>query len=852
MIRADGAAVEGLFDDDTWVDALRSATAPPPGGYIAGYCVVRVVQRGVQGTVYEGVEPATNRRVAIKRMPLAHVDADSIARFDREMQALAALEHASVVRLLAAPVDDGARVIVTEWVDGLALDEWCDAQWARLAPAAAVRAVARCLAGVAQAIAAAHASGVMHRDLKPSNVLVTGDGRPKVLDFGLAKALDASATLTRTQGFAGTPAWSAPEQVAEHAERVDARTDVHALGLLLYRGLVGRPAFDASRPIALLFEDIRCAVPVEPHRARGAVPRELSLVAMRALEKDPARRYLSADAMALDLQRFQNGEPVSAHPPSVAYLARKLVRRHWAASLAAGVVLLAVGAAVGGVVLAQRETDAVQRRADERQAFVTQLFKEQGEAQAAGRAGLPGDVVRRALADLRQRGLEPDDERALRVQYAEVLAHLGAHSDASAQYRLALELLPSGTPASERAGLQRALTEASMKASEPAAALAAAESWLATCERAELPRGERAEAWIALAWARSRTEDLPGALDAIARAGALVEVDDAKATSAWQLAVQANLLRAVRADEDAIQAAEAAVAAIKRLAERPHSQVSPAREAQVLRMAALSLRRSERTDLWPKSVEWLRLSLAAQERDVGERHPATLSTYGVLADSLERCGRAREAIELLHRGEQLVVHGLPWPDVRRAEMNRWIAELLLAEPGDQSVWEAERRLRDAASELVALDVAPEDAAPVISRLMHCMGSRDASAARDYAMELPGDDEVQAPGRGFYRALAVDALLRTKPPLMAAGPSVAAALREDLADAIRAHGPNSDQALVCEVALARCLADMGGEHLGEATTLASRAAGVLRARHGADRAWIRPAVELERRVRGGGG
>lgn len=852
MMRADGAAVEGLFNDDSWVDALRGATAPPPGGLIAGYRVMRVVQRGVQGTVYEGVEPATSRRVAIKRMPLAHVDAESIARFDREMRALAALEHASVVRLLAAPMDDGARIIVTEWVDGLALDEWCDAQWARLAPAGAVRAVARCLAGVAQAIAAAHASGVMHRDLKPSNVLVTGDGQPKVLDFGLAKALDASSTLTRTQGFAGTPAWSAPEQVAEHSERVDARTDVHALGLLLYCGLSGQPAFDVSKPIALLFEDIRGAVPSDPHRVRSAVPRELSLVAMRALEKEPARRYLSADALALDLQRFLDGEPVSAHPPSVAYLARKLVCRHWAASLAAGVVLLAVGAAVGGVVLAQRETDAVQRRADERQAFVTQLFKEQGEAQAAGRAGLPGDVVRRALSDLRQRGLEPDDERALRVQYAEVLAHLGAHSEAAAQLRLAIGLLPSTTTAAERAALERALTEASMRASEPAAALAAAEAWLATCERAKLPQAEEAEAWIALAWARSRTDDLPGAMDAIAKAGALVEVDDADGTAAWQLAVQANLLRAVRADEKAIQAAEAAVAAIKRLAERPRSQVSPAREAQVLRTAALSLRRSERTDLWPRSVEWLRLALAAQERDLGERHPALLSTYGVLADSLERCGRVREGLVLLHRGEQLVVHGLPWPDVRRADMNRWIAELLLAEAGDESVWEAERRLRDAASELVALDVAPEGAASTISRLMHCIGSRDAPAAREYAMGLPGDEHGQFQGRGFYRALAVDALLRSKPQLMAAGPSVAAALRDDLADAIRVHGPNSDQALVCEVALARCLADMGGVHLEEATMLAPRAADMLRARHGADRGWIRPAVDLEMRVRGGGG
>lgn len=842
------SVVDGLFGGEGWVDALRSATAPPPGGEIAGYRIVRVIQRGAQGTVYEGLEPVTGRRVAVKRMPLAHVDADSVARFDREARALARLEHPSVVRLLAAPIDDGARIIVTEWVDGLPFDEWADACWGRSEAAEAVRSVARCAGLAADAIAAAHAAGVMHRDLKPSNVLVTADGQPKVLDFGLAKALDASGTVTRTQGFAGTPAWSAPEQVADHAARVDARTDVHALGLLLYRGLTGRPAFDGSLPIALLFEDIRRTVPREPCRVRDAVTRELSLVVMRALEKDPARRYLSADAMALDLGRFLRGDAVSVHPPSLAYHARKFVRRHWAMALVAAVALVAVGAGVATAVIARRDADAERRRSEERQAFVAQLVSEQAEAQAAGRAGLPGDIVRRALAGLGGRALGPDDERSLRVQYAEMLARLGADAEAAEQYRMAMQLLPADAPDVTRAAMQRSLAEASAEAGEPAAARADAEAWVALGERGGLPAAERAEALILLASVCARADDIECAERAIDRAGTLVAASGDSAVAAWHASVRAGVLRRSGRDAESIASAEAAVSALHGIS------AAPAREARILRTAALALRRSGSADAWPRSAELLRRSLEAQVRDVGPRHPALLPAYMLLAEALDRCGRRDEALEALHEGEHRVVRGLPWPDVRRAELQRWTSQLLLANADGDSTREAERRLREALEELVALAASPERAATTIALAMRCIADHlGTQAAAEFALGLPGSagaSDGTAAGRGYLRAMAIDVLLRAAPPLLPTDSRIEASLRDALEEARVTHGPDSDQALVCESSLARCLALMGAGRMPEARELAEHAAVVLRARHGERRGWIRPAESLADRLRGG--
>ncbi|MFM1868585.1 MAG: Serine/threonine-protein kinase PknB, partial [Planctomycetota bacterium] len=344
--------VARAFLSDDWMRRTAQATRHDANdqslGQLAGYRLTRIVQRGVQGTVYEAVESRTDRRVAIKRLPLHDATSIESARFARETEALAVLRHPNIVSLLAAPSDDGARLLVMEWIDGIPLDRWADETWARLGARDATTAIVVCLEKVASAVASAHARGIMHRDLKPSNVLILPTGEPKVLDFGLAKALTGAAEVTRANGFAGTPAWAAPEQVTGDPRDIDARTDVHGLGLLLYRALAGRTAFDGTLPILPLFEAIKTATPVPPSRERKSVARELDCITLRALEKEPARRYQSAESLARDLARYLSGEPIDAHPPSAWYIARKFVRRHRAVTALAAIAAAAV---VGGTAL---------------------------------------------------------------------------------------------------------------------------------------------------------------------------------------------------------------------------------------------------------------------------------------------------------------------------------------------------------------------------------------------------------------------------------------------------------------------------------------------------------------------
>jgi serine/threonine-protein kinase len=842
----ESGSVDRLFEGDEWIGALRSATAPGGGGgEIAGYRIVRTIQRGAQGTVYEATEPATGRRVAVKRIPIAHVDAESVARFERETRALAALEHPAIVRLLAAPMDAGARVIVTEWVDGLPLDEWADACWRREAAADAVCSIARCVASAAEAVAAAHAAGVMHRDLKPSNVLVTADGQPKVLDFGLAKALDAGTTVTRTDGFVGTPSWAAPEQVAERGERVDARTDVHALGLLLYRAVTGRPAIDGTLPIALLFEQVRLHVPPPPSRIRAAVPADLSLIAMHAIDKEPSRRYLSADAMAQDVVRFLAGEPVAAHPPSAAYRARKFLRLHWAMASVVGVALLVVGAAVSTAMTGLRDAAEQRRSARERQAFLGELMAEQAEAQAAGRSGLPGDVVRNALRGLGERELAPAEESALRTQFADLLARLGQGNEAATEYRRALALAGPDAPVVQRAALQGKLVGALARADAPDAELAAAKEWSATCDGTPLSHADRSEAWAAVAAAGVRGGAMDGARTAADHALGLARSSGNAGTLAWAEAVRARVLSRLRLHRDAAESAERALAALD------GAEVDPEREAQVLVESALAMRNSGGADAWLRSAALYRRAIDARARAIGTRHAALLPSYRLLAEAYDRGGQPDEAMAAAREAEQRIARGLAWPDVRRADVQRMIALLLVARDDGMSLQEAEQRMRDAVTELAAVDAGPERLVPHIELLVGIVAaSAGEAAAAQLAMSMPGSFVAvdAGPGdRSHLHAIAVDAVLRSSARSMDPGHALESSLRADLASVRLARGDSADHALVCEVALARCLAAQGADGMTEARQLARHAADGLRARHGTGRPWIRPAEDLARQL-----
>ncbi|MBL9030751.1 MAG: serine/threonine protein kinase [Phycisphaerae bacterium] len=328
----------GFDQDDTWLAIAARADATPHLGRLGDYELISEAGRGGQGTVYQAIQPGTGRTVAIKRLGAGRFASPGMrARFDREIRVLASLNHPGVVTIHGADEVDGHRFLLMEWIEGTPIDAW-----ARCRP---IRERLAAFAGVCDAVAHAHQRGVIHRDLKPSNILVDGTGRPRVLDFGLATLReeaeqDSGQTAPRTASFVGTPAYAAPEQLSGTP---DTRTDVYALGGVLYRMLTDHTPLEPADDLPTLFEAIRSAEPRPPSARVRGLDADLDSITLRALAKEPDRRYPSVDALADDVRRYLDGLPVNARPPSGTYRLRKFVRRHRLGVAAALATALALG-----------------------------------------------------------------------------------------------------------------------------------------------------------------------------------------------------------------------------------------------------------------------------------------------------------------------------------------------------------------------------------------------------------------------------------------------------------------------------------------------------------------------------
>ncbi|HYE99634.1 MAG TPA: protein kinase [Planctomycetota bacterium] len=310
------ARASRLFGD---LAETRDGAPPAPAGPVPQFARYRIrgtLGEGATSVVYRAWDVELLREVALKVLrPGAAPD-----RFRREARTAAALAHPNIVTIHDAGEENGLLYLVTEVVEG-----------PRLADRPAAERLSL-LEEAARGVGAAHRQGIVHRDLKPANILVTAEGRAKVVDFGLAYV--AGAERTRTGLTLGTPLYMAPEQVGGRGD-VTPRTDVHALGAILYEILTGRPPFQ-SRSIPALYAKILHDDPVPPRRLKPAVPPGLEKICLVALEKDPARRYPDADAFADDLARHRAGEPVRARPMPAAL---RFIRRP--AARAAFVGLLA-------------------------------------------------------------------------------------------------------------------------------------------------------------------------------------------------------------------------------------------------------------------------------------------------------------------------------------------------------------------------------------------------------------------------------------------------------------------------------------------------------------------------------
>jgi|CXWL01.1.fsa_nt_gi serine/threonine-protein kinase len=436
----------GFLDDPALTPATLAA-----GARIGPYQIERLLGRGGMGAVYLARRADVDRPVALKRVESPFRHPELVSRFHAERQILARLEHPAIARLYdAGETEDGVPYLVLEYVDGEPLDTYCDRR--RLPLAGRLELFRKLL----DAVAHAHQSLLVHRDIKPANVLVTPDGQPKLLDFGIAKRLPTAAgSASLTRGRPMTPAYASPEQV--RGEPLTTATDIYSLGVVLHELLVGRSPY---RLTSELPHELEAAIldqepdkPSEALRRPGALPPATELAAERgaspaeleralrgdldtivatALRKDPARRYRSVLELGADLDRWRDLLPITARPDTTGYRLRKFVRRR-RGSVAVGVLVLILVAGLVASLFQQRNQAARERdRARGALRFVVDVFKEAAPYQQGSREVTAREILataaKRADAELDS---DPDLQGALHRALGQALAGIGRYDDAA-------------------------------------------------------------------------------------------------------------------------------------------------------------------------------------------------------------------------------------------------------------------------------------------------------------------------------------------------------------------------------------------------------------------------------------
>lgn len=356
--RDSGAPIPGLGRED-----LLARFPLWEGGR---YEAPEVVGEGGMGVVYRAFDRQLRRTVALKF--LKRLEPEDTERFLQEARAQAQVEHPNVCHIFEAGEIHGHPYLVMQFVDGPTLRDARE----RLD----LRTKVDILLQTAEALHACHRAGIVHRDVKPGNVMLQkedGGWHPYLMDFGVARDLDM-VSRTQTHAVMGTPMYLSPEQALGLADRVDRRTDVYALGTLLYECLTGSPPFRGETPLALM-RRIADDEPVPPSRLAPEVPRDLQTIVLKALEKDPARRYDSARAFGEDLRRFLDGDPILARRPSLAYRAGKHLRKNRMVAALLSLLLLASGYGIFSALQARSQVRFAQQLAQKVERLDSRIFQ---------------------------------------------------------------------------------------------------------------------------------------------------------------------------------------------------------------------------------------------------------------------------------------------------------------------------------------------------------------------------------------------------------------------------------------------------------------------------------------------
>jgi formylglycine-generating enzyme required for sulfatase activity len=405
--------VEGLPAAGGDVDRSSSLAGGEVGEFeekiLGDFRIFGEIGRGGMGVVYEAEQISLKRNVALKILPPHLLLSDEmVQKFHREAEAGGRQKHPGIVAVHAVGEEKGIHYIVQELVEGgvTLADKLEELETMEDEPPLGYfRDTARVVSRVAEALGHAHESGVIHRDIKPSNILLTSEGDPKVSDFGLAKIEDALA-LSRTGDLAGTPYYMSPEQAASKRIKIDHRTDIFSLGVTLYEMLTLKRPFEGKTSHEVL-KKIVFADPPDPYKRNPRVPRDLSTICLKAIEKSPDKRYQTMEELREDLVRFLSGEVILAKPAGPGTRVWKWVKRNPVVSSTVGVALaaLVVFAVVVPWVIATKEREL---RAAEETARI-EIEKQRNAAVVAREEA----ITQRRNAEEQRKAAEAEKERAL-------------------------------------------------------------------------------------------------------------------------------------------------------------------------------------------------------------------------------------------------------------------------------------------------------------------------------------------------------------------------------------------------------------------------------------------------------
>jgi serine/threonine protein kinase/tetratricopeptide (TPR) repeat protein len=693
------------------------------GDRIGPYRVLRTLGAGGMGEVYlaERADAQFEQQVAIKVVHGGALAVGMHSRLKLERQILAQLDHPNIARLLdGGALPDGSAYIVMEYIDGVAIDAFCDTN--RLDTTARLKL----FQSVCAAVHYAHQNLIVHRDLKPSNILVTAAGVPKLLDFGIAKLLDdrqaARHTLAMTQADIRimTPDHASPEQVRGQA--ITTSSDVYVLGVLLYKLLCGSSPFfissvrlseieraicekDPTPPSQLVSTDdsldsrsIAESRGTSPHKLRRTLTGDLDNIVLMAMRKEPERRYSSAQQMASDIQRHLDGMPVIARRDTLSYRTGKFVIRHWlpvAAGVSAAFLVLAFAAttymqslriaAERDRVTQQRERAELEKaRAEEVSSFLVNLFKLSDPEESRGNQVTARELLDSGAKRL-QAGLQDQPETK-----AALLSTVAAVYDSLGQYREAMPLLDEALQLqakSDKGSRIEALLELG-RARIGAGDLGAAESPLQQAlHLAQNNSGAKsldsAHALWALGMLRQQQGQLSEAKDLYVQSLNILDAAHAPETDVSH--VLSDLAMAYTWEQQwllAKQTHERALEIDRRLLGDDHPRVA-------MRLGNLAIVAQNMGDL-QQAESLYRDAIQRNERTYGERHPETAVAKGNYGLLLQREGRLAEA-ETLLRGALKIKLSLYGPDHYRVGYSRVSLAMLLHDKGDLRGAESEFR-----------------------------------------------------------------------------------------------------------------------------------------------------------------